>query len=229
MAEVDRGVCAAGRPGQPGRNTIGGGGWRRRTSLWSAASRSRRRPACISGSRLQRANHPSAADPIRFRDSPLFGAPVSMLNLMLGSGSARSALTPAFQIGGPRTLQLQLRRLCVPPALVQMLRRGSALTGANCNFEPSFLTDRRSSDLVRFRSPCLGLARERFCFTVVGTAPFRPVALGGNVNCNANYPTPAVSIFTASRPAPAHRRTAVSSTRPVAGPGDPGPAVGRGS
>ena len=54
-------------------------------------------------------NHPNPADPIRFLDSPMFGVPVSMLNLMLGSGSARSGLTPAFQIGGPRLLQAQLR------------------------------------------------------------------------------------------------------------------------
>ena len=54
-------------------------------------------------------NHPNVADPVRYLDNPLFGAPVSMLNLMLGSGSARSGLTPAFQIGGPRTLQVQLR------------------------------------------------------------------------------------------------------------------------
>lgn len=54
-------------------------------------------------------NHPSPADPVRYLDNPLFGTPVSMLNLMLGSGSARSGLTPAFQIGGARILQVQLR------------------------------------------------------------------------------------------------------------------------
>jgi hypothetical protein len=54
-------------------------------------------------------NHPNAADPVRFLDNPLFGVPVSMLNLMLGSGSARSGLAPAFQIGGPRSVQVQFR------------------------------------------------------------------------------------------------------------------------
>ena len=54
-------------------------------------------------------NHPSFADPIRFLSSPLFGQSPSMLNLMLGSGSPGSGLTPAFQSGGPRTVQLQLR------------------------------------------------------------------------------------------------------------------------
>jgi hypothetical protein len=54
-------------------------------------------------------NHPNPADPVRFLDNPLFGTPVSMLNLMLGNGTARSGLTPAFQIGGSRSLQLSVR------------------------------------------------------------------------------------------------------------------------
>jgi hypothetical protein len=53
-------------------------------------------------------NRANPADPVRFLDSPYFGRPLSMLNLMLGSGSARSGLTPAFQIGGPRSLQFSL-------------------------------------------------------------------------------------------------------------------------
>jgi hypothetical protein len=51
-------------------------------------------------------NHTNPADPVRFVDSPFFGASTSMLNLMLGSGTPRSGLAPAFQIGGPRVLQL---------------------------------------------------------------------------------------------------------------------------
>jgi len=54
-------------------------------------------------------NHPNPADPVRFLDNPLFGAPISMLDLMLGTGTARSGLTPAFQIGGPRSVQASLR------------------------------------------------------------------------------------------------------------------------
>jgi hypothetical protein len=53
-------------------------------------------------------NHPNPADPVRFLDSPFFGTSVSMLNLMLGTGTSRSGLAPAFQIGGPRSLQLSL-------------------------------------------------------------------------------------------------------------------------
>ena len=54
-------------------------------------------------------NHPNFADPIRFLSSPLFGASPSMLNLMLGTGSPGSGLTPIFQTGGARSLQLSLR------------------------------------------------------------------------------------------------------------------------
>jgi len=54
-------------------------------------------------------NHTNPADPIRFLDSPFFGASTSMLNLMLGNGMARSGLTPAFQVGSARILQLSIR------------------------------------------------------------------------------------------------------------------------
>jgi hypothetical protein len=46
------------------------------------------------------------ADPVRVLASPLFGQPASLTNLMLGAGRPNSGLTPAFQSGGPRTLQL---------------------------------------------------------------------------------------------------------------------------
>jgi hypothetical protein len=54
-------------------------------------------------------NHVNPADPVRFLDSPFFGTAPSLLNLMLGSGTARSGLAPAFQIGGPRMLEISLR------------------------------------------------------------------------------------------------------------------------
>ena len=54
-------------------------------------------------------NEPAFADPVRFLADPLFGRSPSMLNLMLGSGTPSSGLTPAFQTGGPRTLQIVIR------------------------------------------------------------------------------------------------------------------------
>ncbi|MBS1828566.1 MAG: TonB-dependent receptor [Acidobacteria bacterium] len=54
-------------------------------------------------------NHPNFADPVRFLSSPLFGESPSMLSLMLGTGSPGSGLTPVFQTGGARSLQMVLR------------------------------------------------------------------------------------------------------------------------
>jgi hypothetical protein len=54
-------------------------------------------------------NHPNYADPVAFLSSPLFGQSPSMLNMMLGTGSPASGLTPLFQNGGPRSVQLTLR------------------------------------------------------------------------------------------------------------------------
>jgi hypothetical protein len=54
-------------------------------------------------------NHPNFADPVKFLNSPVFGRPVSMLNLMLGTGSPGSGLAPLLQTGGPRSVQVGLR------------------------------------------------------------------------------------------------------------------------
>ena len=54
-------------------------------------------------------NEAAFADPVRFLSDPLFGQSASMLNLMLGSGTPGSGLTPAFQVGGPRSVQLVVR------------------------------------------------------------------------------------------------------------------------
>jgi hypothetical protein len=56
-------------------------------------------------------NHPNFADPVNYLDSPVFGQSTSMLNLMLGSGSPGSGLSPTLQTGGPRSLQGSLRFL----------------------------------------------------------------------------------------------------------------------
>lgn len=54
-------------------------------------------------------NHPNYADPVAFLSSPLFGQSASMLNMMLGTGSPGSGLTPLFQNGGARSVQIMLR------------------------------------------------------------------------------------------------------------------------
>jgi hypothetical protein len=54
-------------------------------------------------------NHPSFSNPVAYLGSGLFGQANSTANLMLGSGSPTTGLTPLFQNGGPRTVELSLR------------------------------------------------------------------------------------------------------------------------
>jgi hypothetical protein len=54
-------------------------------------------------------NHPAFANPVSYLGSALFGQSTSTANLMLGSGSPTTGLTPLFQSGGPRTIELGLR------------------------------------------------------------------------------------------------------------------------
>lgn len=54
-------------------------------------------------------NHPNFADPVKYLDGPLFGYSTSMLNMMLGTGSPGSGLSPALGSGGPRAVQLGVR------------------------------------------------------------------------------------------------------------------------
>ncbi len=54
-------------------------------------------------------NQANFADPVSVLINPLFGQSVSMLNLMLGTGSPGSGLAPMFQVGGARSVQVSLR------------------------------------------------------------------------------------------------------------------------
>jgi hypothetical protein len=54
-------------------------------------------------------NHPSFGNPDTFLMDPAFGRATSMLNQFLGTGGPSAGLIPAFQIGGPRSLQAALR------------------------------------------------------------------------------------------------------------------------
>ena len=54
-------------------------------------------------------NQPNFADPVKFLSSAVFGQSTSMLNLMLGTGSPGSGLSPLLQTGGPRSLQGTVR------------------------------------------------------------------------------------------------------------------------
>ncbi|HKY41524.1 MAG TPA: carboxypeptidase regulatory-like domain-containing protein [Pyrinomonadaceae bacterium] len=54
-------------------------------------------------------NHPNFGNPINTLDNSLFGQSLQMLNRSLGSGGINGGLSPVYQIGGPRSIQLALR------------------------------------------------------------------------------------------------------------------------
>ena len=96
--------------GNLGRNAIAGLG------MWQIDLALRRDFTVSEGRTLQfrveafnALNHPDFADPVQFLSSPLFGQSASMLNMMLGTGSPASGLTPIFQNGGARSIEVMLR------------------------------------------------------------------------------------------------------------------------
>lgn len=101
---------SAGRQGTLGRNSIRGFGM---AQIDMAVTRDFAiREEGVLSLRLEAfnlTNHAQLADPVRFLDSPLFGRSVSMLNLMLGTGTPHSGIAPALQTGGPRVLQASVR------------------------------------------------------------------------------------------------------------------------
>jgi hypothetical protein len=103
-------IPAFGKDGTLGRNALRGPGLsqtdlslRRQFRLYRGSSVE----AAVSAFNLL--NHPSFANPVSYLGSALFGQPTSMANLMLGAGSPTTGLTPLFQAGGPRTVELSLR------------------------------------------------------------------------------------------------------------------------
>lgn len=54
-------------------------------------------------------NHPSFGDPVGDLNSRLFGQSVQTLARSLGTGGVNGGLSPLYQVGGPRSVQLALR------------------------------------------------------------------------------------------------------------------------
>ncbi len=100
----------SGVEGNLGRNAIAGFG------MWQAdfsASRSLRlddlRSLELRADVFNVFNHPNFGDPARYLDNPLLGQSTSMLNMMLGTGSPGSGLSPLLGAGGPRGAQLEIK------------------------------------------------------------------------------------------------------------------------
>jgi len=101
---------ASGMEGDLGRNAIAGFG------MWQvdlSASRTLRlddlRSLELRADVYNLFNHPNFGDPVRYLDDPLLGQSTSMLNMMLGTGSPGSGLSPLLGAGGPRGAQLEIK------------------------------------------------------------------------------------------------------------------------
>ena len=99
-------AVANGTNGTLGRNVLTGSGLfqvdasvRRQFRLYRASAFE------VSVSAFNVFNRASFSNPIGYLQNSLFGQPVSMQNLMLGSGTPNAGLTPLFQAGGPRTVE----------------------------------------------------------------------------------------------------------------------------
>ena len=103
-------VQASGVQGDLGRNVVGGLGMYQLDLALSREFKITDRTGFELGVQAFNAfNHPNLADPVKYLDSPLFGQSISMLNMMLGTGSPGSGLSPVLGSGGPRALQFRLR------------------------------------------------------------------------------------------------------------------------
>jgi hypothetical protein len=96
--------------GNLGRNVIPGFGmWQVDMALSRDFHLSDRTLLQLRASAFNAFNHANFADPVKYLDSPLFGQSTSMLNMMLGTGSPGSGLSPILQTGGPRSFELSVR------------------------------------------------------------------------------------------------------------------------
>jgi hypothetical protein len=103
-------VTPSGQQGTLGRNSLPGFGmWQVDLALRREFHLTERRRLQFRVEAYNLLNHANFADPARYLDSPIFGQSNSMLNLMLGTGSPGSGLSPILQTGGSRSLQGSLR------------------------------------------------------------------------------------------------------------------------
>ncbi|MCA1557457.1 MAG: TonB-dependent receptor, partial [Acidobacteria bacterium] len=54
-------------------------------------------------------NHPNFGDPVNDLGSNLFGQSIQMMGKSLGTGGVNGGLSPLYQVGGPRSIQLAVK------------------------------------------------------------------------------------------------------------------------
>ncbi len=100
----------SGQNGTLGRNVLVGDGlFQLDTSLRRQLHLFRELSSEVSLSAFNLLNHPAFSSPVSYFGSALFGQSTSTANLMLGSGSPTTGLTPLYQAGGPRTIELGVK------------------------------------------------------------------------------------------------------------------------
>jgi len=103
-------VSTASRQGTLGRNSLRGFPfWQLDFALSRQLSLSERTKLQLKAEFFNILNHPNFADPDSNLTSATFGQSTQMLGSSLGSSLILSGLNPAYQIGGPRSIQLSLR------------------------------------------------------------------------------------------------------------------------
>ncbi|MET0623346.1 MAG: TonB-dependent receptor, partial [Pyrinomonadaceae bacterium] len=102
--------AASGRQGTLGRNALRGFGL---SQLDLAVGRqfalSERTRLQLRAEVFNVSNHPNFGDPVGDLQSRLFGLSTQTLARSLGTGGINGGLSPLYQVGGPRSVQLALR------------------------------------------------------------------------------------------------------------------------
>jgi hypothetical protein len=103
-------ALAPGRQGSFGRNSLRGFGFaqadlalRRRIAITERVG------VQLRAEFFNALNRPNFADPVNELGSRLFGESIQTLGRSLGTGGVNGGLSPLYQIGGPRSIQMVLR------------------------------------------------------------------------------------------------------------------------
>jgi len=98
------------QPGTLGRNSIAGFGmWQMDLAIQRELRLRGGLAAQLRAEAFNVLNHPNFGNPDSFLSDPTFGRAGSMLNQFLGTGGPSAGLVPAFQMGGPRSIEIALR------------------------------------------------------------------------------------------------------------------------
>ena len=98
------------RQGTLGRNALRGfGAWQLDLALRREFGLSERCNLQLRAELFNVFNHPNFGDPVNNLQNAQFGQAIQMLGRSLGAGGSSGGLSPLYQLGGPRSIQLVLK------------------------------------------------------------------------------------------------------------------------